>query len=376
MRALSLLPFIAFFGLITVAAAQNEEFTGSNGIKIEFIEPLAPPSGLGRIDCFSGSGCKPLNRAQCGDETGLTREIAARLSWDTSTATSDTKLYVWVQKESSSSTSTVVESCTYDGSSTSRTLLLSNPLTVIGSVLDYSELTFPDDYDENLILTVGDFMNATGELADNTNVVADACSDSFKRVVYRLCFGINLNATCIGCTATDLDVVTSSDPSAYLRIYVYTKPPNDVTNATVTALDSRLRVTAIASGTREVGEKWKVRMRPLVSIADASEDDCSLWDDSAITTNADATSGNQIEIDGKNGQLYEGCVYLVDSFANKSEVWASFVGTPIEQCDFIECYPGPLSTGCNATSRLSPILGTLLFALFLCFVYCRRGVRR
>ena len=86
---------------------------------------------------------------------------------------------------------------------------------------------------------------------------------------------------------------------------------------------------------------------------------------------ADADSAGPFDVSGETAEAtienlsndisYELCVLAIDDVGNESVPSGVATGTPLDECDFMECYPGELETGyCGAT--LSPWWGGLVLA--------------
>jgi hypothetical protein len=342
--------------LASPAAAQTvNDFVNGNLLTITINSPV----GSDRIDCDGGSNCRPISRAACDDATSQVREIRATINRGNVNLPASSKLFVWVQQDSG-----LADSCVFNGSSSSGTFRIGTlPISGTGLAAVGGTLNFPEQFDQNLTLTVGNFLNASGPLAKADNVVSNACTDSGIRKTYRLCFGINAAAADSGGGTSGVDNVQATDPAAWIRIVVLTQLPASVTSADVVGLDSQLRITPHASGERQDKEQWIVRIRPK-DVSDSNQN-CSDWADSNVTTTTrDAVGNSSIEVDATNGTLYEGCVYLQDRFGNASKERFFFTGKPVSQCDFVKCYPGELETGYCGALTPAPLAAAGLMLLW------------
>ncbi len=336
------LVFSLIFGLSPWAWSQSVEgLTGATlGLQLSWDSPNSTTPNGGAIDCTEAtSSCRPLNLAACEDELGGAREIEATLRQGTATVLPTAKVYVWLQKETNAS-----EACAY--TETNRfAYLIGSPISVLETMLVSGELRFPEDYAQDFVLTVEALLNASGELTSAAGVIDDACGEAGIERVYRLCFGVDNAGATVG--AVPDGVIDANDPTAYLRITVDTVRPASPESLVVTELDGRLRLTPKLAGDAHDGDVWQAHVRPLEDEASAAGDDCAAWPDTEASATATAASSG-VEIAARNGRLYEGCLYLKDRAGNKSASFVSFVGRPLDQCDFIECFPGTPPSGCAA----------------------------
>jgi hypothetical protein len=294
-----------------------------------------PDDDAGRIDCVaSASDCEPLNEAECGKPG---RNIEATVTKPTTTTISvSSELVIWVEDEGNST-----DECEIDVAAVkdSEFLIDEVALDATGSQLS-TGFEFPDELDPLSTAAI------LGGSADFGALFTDACAAP-ERKVYRLCFGVDMGPTMD-------NKVLAAEPNGWLRILVDTDLPPQP-DAEAEGLDGTVRVNADVSDDPEDLLEWEVRLRPALegdlgeTITDPS--DCDSWDDYDTKTAVAAGDDIQIDAPGTNGTLYEGCVVVIDEAGNPSTPSPSFYAKPIDQCDFIECWPGDLEVGfCGAGS--------------------------
>ncbi len=323
--------FVVFASLLagsTVLAQATPPFVGGK-LAITWVEPTETQ---GRLDCNTPSStCAPLNIASC-DNPG-DREIVVVAGRADQTITAGSTLFVWIEPQGSGE-------CIFDDQDDAKEMkLFEVSLGIDDPLVTDATVEFPTDFDPNFHLTTTDLLYGATALGQ---VVTDACVDpGLDAQVYYLCFGIDL-------VPTDRRV-TKDEPKGFIKINVDTVAPPEPISASFTALDGALQIHANAgSTTSEQALTWQARVRPAPNGTTPS--DCSTWSGDFRTVEGDfaeQTPWNK-EVSAPNNVLQEGCVELVDAVGNEGPPTPSFFGTPIDQCDFLECYPAPLETGCTA----------------------------
>jgi len=380
-------------------------FVGSNGtLTAAFAEPQGPNA---RLDCVVGdNNCQPLNKSIC--DTGKAkpaappqpavdagpaidpRPIAVSLNPGSGTVPPGSILVIWVEKEG-----TVSQACTtpYAYRSTTGTAQANNASQnlitqrTLASAIDLNQ-TFPNST-TNFDIAAEDFLNGNTTLFGA--VIADNCkAQGGTYQFYRLCFGIDLFSVYSGGYGTTaMGTIEANEPQAWVRILVDPWPPANITEAKAQALDGRLGFSAI-SGAPARGDHWHfvyhtaatppdpatAAQATLDAEATRTSTFCANINESAAdfadlysVTDIDAAGNPSPELPASNGVFIEGCLGLVDEAGNRGSS-AYFSGKPINECDFIECFPGDLRGGyCGAT--LGPG-----FAALVCAALLLRAVRR
>ena len=214
---------------------------------------------------------------------------------------------------------------------------------------------------------------------------ADVCETDTPGEVYKLCIAIDTS----GDTTNNQFIsspngqIEALEPSGYVLFTVDTQGPPAPTLPLITSMDSILRVNASIPSTTDVEYKdvasWRVRYREVEDGTDSPPEtetdaeteteteapikDCSSWTTFTESTGGRADTSSSVDIPATNGVEYELCVFALDFFENPSPPSPSVRGTAIDECDFIECYPGELKHGhCNALGLQTPawvLLGLL-----------------
>lgn len=182
----------------------------------------------------------------------------------------------------------------------------------------------------------------------------DVCETNTARQEFKLCVGIDTSGETSNYpsyTSTPNGQLETLEPQGYALFVVDTLAPPPPNSPELTPMDSALRVKASvseASGaeTDDVAS-WTVHYRQ--KEGDESSTSCSDWSDfNTKVGDATGTSGT-LDVPGQNGVDYELCVFATDAAGNQSEPSEVVSGAPIDECDFMECYPGELKTGhCSA----------------------------
>lgn len=363
--------WLVFAWIALAGASASAQTPGTSFVGGDFnVEWDRPNSTEGRIDCSrpEDSGCSMLNRAAC-DEAGTdTRVIEATLSPTATTQIipASSKLFVWIEPDSAAG----VE-CEYSKSATEH-LVAEETLGASHPLVTRSSWSFPDDLATPRELPIAGILRGT---AISDEAFQDACAEGSAGVeqVYRLCFGVDLSTLTTAPDGLVQPGGTANEPQAWLRILVDTKPPPNLENAQITELDGRLRVTPEAAADPDATDTWWIRWRPVAELPSIGEParpatDCLAWE-GAKRDDEPATLAS-VEISTPNGSDYEGCIYLMDAAGNLGEAWY-FTGTPMDQCDFVECYPGDLQGGYCGALTPAPLAAASIFLLWR-----RRRVRR
>ena len=364
---------LALLSLARPAAAQIDDpfgkfYGGANGLDAAITEPQSPNL---RIDCtFGQENCKPINKAVCDSIAGgasEARPIAATLVPDAGLIIPNgAVLYIWTEKETGSPSARCA-AFTFNAQGTAgEGVALQQPVgqLTISNRSDISKV-FPSVSSVDFLLTTGDFLQA----GTNTNrILKDNCAIPVRQF-YRLCFGIDMNAGVAG-TTTNTVTVDTNEPLAWIRIFVDTQLPPPVTEVGVDTLDGRLHLHPVVGEPPQVRDTWLIASREVATPSPSGAFNCDNLDSSFETSTHDAFDTKEFDISGTNGLTLEGCVRLRDAAGNLGAA-GTFAGAPVNECDFIECYPGELKGGiCGAA--LGPAWAGLLVGL----ASLRRIVRR
>lgn len=200
------------------------------------------------------------------------------------------------------------------------------------TLLDDGDMTFPDDTDE-----IDEFTERT--VADI--VAACDANAALSSEQMKLCIGVDTN--------NDDTITEATEYNAYVLFEVDTDAPPAPDTPTITEADGQLSLsTAVsASGESDDIESWTVLYRVLdANGTDANATDCTTWTNATSTdVTGDETQTSVTVSSLTNGSTYELCVLAVDDAGNDGAASAIVTGTPQEECDFMECYPGKITTG-------------------------------
>jgi len=224
------------------------------------------------------------------------------------------------------------------------------------TLLDADTLVFPEDFSDSLEFSKGTVLNDLGVCAEDGTV-------NVNNAARRLCIGID----------SDNDDAIDADFERYgwVEFEVDSEAPPAPDAPEVTSLDGALHLTTVISGTGDQSDlaKWRAYYR----LADDTEGDappsCTTWKNSKTR---DAAGAHGMEIAGlTNGTTYDLCLVAEDDAGNVSEPSPVVRGTPTDECDFAECFPGGVPSGyCGALG--APGLAAWAAVLLL----ARRGRRR
>ena len=183
----------------------------------------------------------------------------------------------------------------------------------------------------------------------------DVCETDTAGQEFKLCVGIDTSgetSSYPSYTSTPNGQLETLEPQGYALFVVDTLAPPAPDTPGLTPLDSALRVKASVSAANgaETDDvtSWTVHYREKESGQEPSS--CLYWTDFSEKTGDATGTAATLDVPGKNGVDYELCVFCTDAAGNQSEPSEVVSGAPIDECDFMECYPGELKTGhCSAT---------------------------
>ncbi len=305
----------------------------------------SPSLAQGRIDCQPGAGCRPMNAAACSSDAEP-RDIRVRVSRGEAALEPEQTLFVWLQDEGE---------CVLDAAAprAEQSLLDELPSPLASAALD-----FPEDLTaQGVSLATTDLLHGS---SDFDGLFPGACSEA-TRQEYRLCFGID--------TGAGDRKIAAAEPVGWLRLLVDTEAPPPPATAGAEGLDGTVRVTGALDAVDDPEDvyRWAVIVRRApegtAGVPIDSPSDCRTWADARTATQPFADGRLSLELAATNGAMVEGCAYLIDDAGNEGTPSPTFYATPIDECDFVECYPGELRPGhCAAGATPSLALMLLLSA--------------
>ncbi len=216
---------------------------------------------------------------------------------------------------------------------------------------------------------VTEFPTDFGDTFDQSDVIAalaaDACTTRSSPSVRRnLCIVINAQEV-----SGDPRIEQNYEYYGWMTFEIDTEAPPAPDAPEITEMDASLLVTTAITDTSSENDdiaSFQVRYREVPDPADdlTCDDDAYPSDqDTDIDAVDDALEWTLEGLD--NGTTYEVCVRAEDDAGNTSP-WSDLViGTPIDECDFIECFPGGAPIGyCGAgLSPMAALICGLLLAL-------------
>lgn len=225
----------------------------------------------------------------------------------------------------------------------------------------------------------------------------DICSTDTASTEVKVCILFDLQEGNLVDPEDPDEQVDSTEPNGWVMLAVDTLAPPAPNTPTIVPKDKAIEVSAevTAEGDSEDLAAFVVRFQPIQSEAsdtdassseesntdetssnegateendnetdgesdesnsdDASTDSgCGTWDSNDYKeTNGNIVSSEKsgtVQITVENGIEYEMCVFAEDKSGNRGLPSPTINGSGIDECDFMECYPGQLKTGaCNAT---------------------------
>lgn len=243
------------------------------------------------------------------------------------------------------------------GSSCFTTIPDSNNARFIGegsvAIADLNQLFFPEDF--------GGAFDATDFLAQIPPSSSDPCDGGAVEVERLLCLVANLNdnntADAPSSTSGTVDPITgeiinsTGDLVAWTNFRLDTVAPPQPT-IEVTSLDSALAVSVSLPQNISDMNSYSARVRE--QVADGLTD-CTEWPQSQLIVSFDrkaqGSASFEFPVTGLTNSIpYEVCVRVEDEALNPSPFSEVASGTPIDECDFVECFPGGAPGGyCGAT---------------------------
>lgn len=304
-----------------------------------------------------------LNKEACGS---LSDDVTITLT--TSQILNNAKFYAWFPDSGSecSNVATTTDNQVVNGTAVS---------SLLSSHEEIVTLTYQTLYDQV-----------------NTDSL-DVCTTDTGGTEVKLCFLIDIEeGTALNPTNPD-GAIDATEPNGWVLFTIDTLAPPAPDTPTITSKDSALFVSAAVTDDAEGVESddiasWVVRYREATDSELTTDDKteteteteagdetevettptCNDWADYSEKSATDYGTSTTIEVSATNGVEYELCVFAVDGAGNRSLPSDSANGTPIDECDFMECYPGTIKTGhCAATGTQ-----IWIWALFGAFAFLRR----
>lgn len=321
--------------------------------------------GLNCRDLGENDQCTLLNSATCTSEVGSTQDREVSFIVRTSgVSAANQDMVIWVESEAYQLGSATPDSekCIRDQNEPKfDSLKLETDRAPLGSAgfnfpADLTGLNLNRDNPARTRWTLSQIIyeaieNTTQLLDDTAPLTAAQCTETSGSLTVRLCVAIGNTSS----------VVTDADPRKWFEFAVDLDKPSPPQPPSVTSRDSGVQVSLTPTSVSEDDvERWEViyRQQPTGADAPAPNDTSCTWAETSGTCQNPRVElvNRQIQnatenIGGlTNGIPYEFCVRTVDRAANRSDFAAKVVATPQDECDFIECYPGDLRTGCSATA--------------------------
>ena len=317
--------------------AQTQTFT------LAFDEPAQTELGncAFRQQCPSiPEGCSLPNLANCGEhaDPDTSRELEFRIttiSSGTFVPTGSDRLVVWLESADVGELDTA-ERCTGTPDPIFHESTSAN-LT--------SARLYPDDLGAP-VMRVADLYDAA------LDSPADACATLRSRKV-RICVAVEFES---GGSIS----ISTTEPRGWLEIPVDTRSPDAPGIGEILQQDGGVDVTVDLNAQANLDDvaTLEVRFREQAGADPATP--CAQWP-GCNTVFADLNDNQRdrtVSITAlTNGTPYEFCAIATDRAGNQSVPSAVVVASPRDECDFAECFPGPVKPGYCAASPAS--LGTL-----------------
>ncbi|MEK7703512.1 MAG: hypothetical protein AAB426_01025 [Myxococcota bacterium] len=345
--------FALFLGVVPAQAQtldSSTPFFGGTGLSLTL---LHPNDADGRLDCIvSEDHCAPLNAAACVESPPRAIELYVTAQ---NTAPLGSDLIIWLQKSDGE--------CVRDfrGEPGDTVLLGTVSLDVESDPLvSAARFEFPADS------ALGTYTTAQVLASNLLNGAACAADTRVDRTWFRLCFGVDGSLT----TSPDNNI-EATEPNAWMRLIVDTKAPATPAVPRVVSLDGRLEVS-VESSDSDVFE-WRTFTVAREEGAELPTPSCDGWRSAHRTEVLGENESFADDVELTNGRTYDVWVCAVDALGNVSEPSPMSSGTPTDQCDFIECYPGALRGGyCSASGQSASLAWLLVVGLAV----LRRGRAR
>jgi hypothetical protein len=331
MRMFVLLSVLSILSVSAEAATRRAPVTG--GFTVSWT------NSTNNLDCYDTARCKPINAANCTAAIDSAWNVQLSIANSVSIPVGST-LFMWPIATGSD--------CVWPSTTAPENTKSTQTATAI------TNFVFPDAFPD-LTYTTKDLLTAV-------QGTANFCTEPVDLKNFEICFAVDSNGD---------KNISSNDLRGSIVIPVDTKPPPQPDEPTLTAADGQITVKTKLKGSTDA-DKFEIRYRELAE--DATSTDCAGWDNTYKNQSATATTVTTNEVgestldytlsDLVNSQTYEVCVVAKDLLGNVSPASATLSATPIDECDFAQCYPAKLQTGyCGATSM--PYWGAVLALLLL-----------
>jgi hypothetical protein len=287
-----------------------------------------------------------INKAIC-DSSATSIEFSIQPDTNSPSVNADGELYVWWPESND-------DDCTSPEDDTAVVLVDGRVSDDSSGYFADSSLDFPSEPEMTLTYETV-FARVSETFCDEATLV--------ERTQIRLCIGIEHPETDLTGNTGERDIYIDSTSELQVGVdfIVDSTPPTTPTISGISPRDGSIQFDAAIDEETPYLKEWIIRYQE----DDGTGSECSTWtspEETTVTVSDSETSSQSMSFTATNGLSYNFCVIAVDDANNQSVPSETQTGTPRDECDFLECYPGELETGhCGATN--SDVLWLLLVTL-------------
>ena len=287
-----------------------------------------------------------INKAIC-DSSATSIEFSIQPDTNSPSVNADGELYVWWPESND-------DDCTSPEDDTAVVLVDGRVSDDSSGYFADSSLDFPSEPEMTLTYETV-FARVSETFCDEATLV--------ERTQIRLCIGIEHPETDLTGNTGERDIYIDSTSELQVGVdfIVDSTPPTTPTISGISPRDGSIQFDAAIDEEMPYLKEWIIRYQE----DDGTGSECSTWtspEETTVTVSDSETSSQSMSFTATNGLSYNFCVIAVDDANNQSVPSETQTGTPRDECDFLECYPGELETGhCGATN--SDVLWLLLVTL-------------
>ena len=287
-----------------------------------------------------------INKAIC-DSSATSIEFSIQPDTNSPSINADGELYVWWPESND-------DDCTSPEDDTAVVLVDGRVSDDSSGYFADSSLDFPSEPEMTLTYETV-FARVSETFCDEATLV--------ERTQIRLCIGIEHPETDLTGNTGERDIYIDSTSELQVGVdfIVDSTPPTTPTISGISPRDGSIQFDAAIDEETPYLKEWIIRYQE----DDGTGSECSTWsspEESTVTVSDSETNSQSMSFTATNGLSYNFCVIAVDDANNQSVPSETQTGTPRDECDFLECYPGELETGhCGATN--SDVLWLLLVTL-------------